>query len=186
MLGVGASATLAAWTDSEHSQATFTAGRFGVVGSTNGTTFTEHSNAGSAATLNFQVAPTAMAPGTTTYALYSVSTIDPSVAGTVALQAAGTNSSGLGAHLTYGVRTISGVTCNATTFNAAGTAANVVAPGQPLTTSAAPGSSQTLQANGTSQVNYCFAVPLPSTASNTAQGLSVTARWQFVAQSTAP
>lgn len=178
VLGVGAGATLAAWTDSEHSQATFTAGRFGIVGSTNGTSFSEHSSAGQAATLNFQVSPTAMAPGTTTYALYSVTTLNPSVAGTVNLTAAATNNAGLGQHLTYGVRTISGTSCNATTY-AAGTA--VVNAGQPLTAGAA--GSQTLQANNGNQVNYCFAVTLPQTALNTAQGLSVTARWEFVAQS---
>lgn len=186
VLGVGASVTLAAWTDSEHSQATFTAGHFGIVGSTNGTTFTEHATAGSAATLNFQVAPTAMAPGTTTYALYSVSTINPSVAGTVALHATGTNNSGLGAHLTYGVRTVSGVTCNAATFNGAGSAANVVAPGQPMTASSTQGVTQTVQANSGNRVNYCFAVTLPTTVPNSAQGLTTTASWEFVATSTAP
>ena len=179
VLGVGAGATLAAWTDSEHSQATFTAGRFGIVGSTNGTNFSEHATSGSAATLNFQVAPTAMPPGTTTYALYSVTTLNPSVAGTVNLRAAEANSAGLGQHLTYGVRTITGTTCNASTF-AAG--AEVVPTGRALTTSAT--GNQIVQANNGNQVNYCFAVTLPQTAPSTAQGLSVTARWEFVAQST--
>lgn len=178
VLGVGAGATLAAWTDSEHSQATFTAGRFGIVGSTNGTTFSEHATSGSAATLNFQVTPTAMAPGTTTYALYSVTTLNPSVAGAVSLRAAGTNSAGLGQYLTYGVRSIAGTTCNASTF-AAGT--SVIPAGQALTTSAS--ANQTLQANNGNQVNYCFAVTLPETAPNAAQGQTVTARWEFAAQS---
>lgn len=180
VLGIGAAATLAAWNDAEHTTATLTAGTFGIVGATDGTTFTEHASAGSAAVLNFQVAPTAMTPGMTTYALFSVRTVDPSVAGTVLLTATDANATaGLGAYLTYGVRTVSGAQCDATTFDAS--TATVVAPGSALGVDAA--SSQSLAANGGSTVHYCFAVTLPSTAPNAAQGASVTPTWQFTATS---
>ncbi len=59
---------------------------------------------GTAATLNFQLVPTAMAPGNSTYALFSVKTANPSVAGTVQLIAGTPTGTGLAAHLTYGVR----------------------------------------------------------------------------------
>ena len=62
VLGVGAAATLAAWNDSEYGAATFTAGRFDIVGSTDGTTFASHATSGAAATLSFVVAPSAMSP----------------------------------------------------------------------------------------------------------------------------
>jgi len=178
VLGIGAAGTLAAWNDSEHGSATFTAGRFGVVGATDGTTFAEHATEATAAPLSFQVTPTAMAPGTTTYALYSVRTVNPSVAGTVQLVAAAANSTGLGQYLTYGVRTITGTTCNGTTF---GTGTVLVASGSALTIGST--TPLTLQANAGNQVNYCFAVTLPATAPNGAQGMSVTARWEFPATS---
>jgi predicted ribosomally synthesized peptide with SipW-like signal peptide len=174
VLGVGAAATLAAWNDSEFGAASFTAGRFDIVGATDGTTFSSHATAGAAATLNFQLAPTAMAPGTTTYALFSVRTANPSVAGTVQLTAGTPGGTGLATYLTYGVRTISGTTCNGTTYPA-GTA--VVTDGSALTAGGA--STQTVTANGASQVNYCIAVTLPTTAPNAAQGLTMSQTWQF-------
>ncbi|MDF2562239.1 MAG: hypothetical protein K0R99_3685 [Microbacterium sp.] len=174
VFGVGATMTLAAWNDSEYGAATFTAGRFDIVGATDGTTFSSHATAGAAATLNFQLPPTAMAPGTTTYALFSVKTASPSVAGALQLTAGTPGGTGLAAYLTYGVRTIAGTACNATTYPA-GTA--VVTDGSALT--AGGSSTQAVSANGAAQVNYCIAVTLPTTASNAAQGLTMSQTWQF-------
>jgi hypothetical protein len=81
---------------------------------------------------------------------------------------------GLSTHLTYGVRTITGTTCNGTTYPA-GTA--VVADGSALTASGA--TTQVVSANGAAQVNYCIAVTLPTTAANAAQGLTMTQTWQI-------
>lgn len=174
VLGIGMTATLAAWNDSEFGSANFTAGRFDIVGATDGTTFTSHATSGAAASLNFQVAPTAMPPGTSTYALFSVRTANPSVAGTLQLTAGTPGGTGLATYLTYGVRTIAGTTCNATTY-AAGTA--VVADGSALTAGGA--ATQAVAANGTAQVNYCFAVTLPLSAPNAAQGLTMSQTWQI-------
>ena len=176
VLGIGAAGTLAAWNDSEFGSATFTAGVFGIQGAPDGTTFTDHA-AAPGATLNFQLPPTAMTPGMTTYALYSVRTIANSVAGTVQLTAAAANgATPLGAALRYGVRTIAGTTCNATTY-AAGTV--LVADSTVLTTGSA--TPLALSAEQGNQINYCFAVTLPMTADNSVQGLAATASWQFPA-----
>lgn len=175
VFGVGAAMTLAAWNDSEHTNATFTAGRFGIVGATDGLTFSEHPAAPGAA-LSFSLAPTAMVPGSTTYALFSVKTINPSVAGTVQLKAGTGNNSGLGAYLRYRVHTIAGTSCTASTF-ASGTAVPGLDIAAPLTTSAT--AAQGVLANAGSQVNYCFEVVLPTTAPNAAQGLTLTAAWEF-------
>ena len=174
VLGIGATATLAAWNDAEFGAATFTAGRFDLLGATDGVTYSSHATTGAAAALNFQLPPTAMAPGTTTYALFSVKTASPSVAGVLQLTAGTPGGTGLASSLTYGVRTVSGTTCSAATY-AGGTA--VVADGSALTTSGA--STQAVAANGASTVNYCFAVTLPTTAPNTAQGLTMTQTWQI-------
>ena len=178
VLGVGAAATLAAWNDSEYGAATFTAGRFDIVGSTDGTTFASHATSGAAATLSFVVAPSAMSPGTTTYALFSVKTANPSVAGSLQLGVGSTAGTGLAPFLTYGVRSIAGTACNSTTY-AAGTA--VVADGTALSAGAA--GTQAVAANGGSTVNYCFAVTLPSTAGNGAQGLTAIQTWQITGTS---
>ena len=174
VLGVGAAVTLAAWNDSEYGSASFTAGKFDIVGAVDGATFSSHATAGAAAALNFQLAPTAMAPGNATYALFSVKTANPSVAGTLQLTAGTPGGTGLATYLTYGVRTISGTTCNATTY-AAGTA--VVADGSALTANGA--TTQAVTANGAAQVNYCIAVTLPTTAPNAAQGLTMSQTWQI-------
>lgn len=175
VLGIGVTATLAAWTDTEHAGATFTAATFSIVGSTDGATFTDHASA-PGATLNFAIAPTALLPATTVYASYSVKTTATSAAGTVLLSADATNSAGLGAYLSYGVSAIAGTTCSAATFPA-GT--SILAAGALMTASAA--TPQSLGAAGASIVNYCFAVTLAAGAPNAAQGLALAAHWSFSA-----
>lgn len=177
VLGVGAAATLAAWNDSEYGSATFTAGKFDIVGATDGLNFSSHAVAPGAA-LTFSVPVNAMAPGNTTYALFSVKTASPSVAGTVRLLAGAPTGTGLATHLTYGVRTISGTSCTPATYAAASTAV-VVPDGSALTVGATPATTQVVEANGAAQVNYCFAVTLPLAVSNAAQGLTAIQTWQI-------
>ena len=182
VLGVGAAGTLAVWNDSEHTTTTFTAGQFGIVGAVNGGSFSEHASAGAAASLVFAaplVSTSAMAPGNTVYALFSVKTISPSVKGSVQLTADSGNGAGLGQYLVYSVRTIGGTTCDGTTF---GAGTEVVPATQPLTTGAT--GSQALQANGANQFNYCFAVTLDVNAPTGAQNATVTPKWVFSAVST--
>jgi len=178
VFGVGAAMTLAAWNDSEYGGATFTAGRFDIVGSTDGTTFTSHP-VGSPAALTFSAPFSALAPGNTVYALFSVRTANPSVAGALQFSVSSTTGTGLGAHLRYGVRTISGIACNNTTF-AAGTV--VVADNSVMSTGGT--GTQAVGANGSTTVNYCIAVTLPLAADNTAQGLTAIQTWLVTGTST--
>ncbi|WP_437582595.1 SipW-dependent-type signal peptide-containing protein [Paramicrobacterium sp. CJ85] len=179
VLGVGGAVTLAAWNDSEFATGTFAASTFGIVGSTNGTQFSEHTQADDAATLAFAVPSGGMSPNTTVYALFSVKTTAAStVGGTVALTATSTNSDGLGGYLTYGVRVINGTTCNTSTFSS-GT--EVVEPGAPL--SANGTATTSVQKAGGNTVNYCFAITMSSSTPNSMQGTSVTPSWKFVATS---
>lgn len=180
VLGVGAGVTLAAWNDSEYGAASFTTGQFGIQGSTvtNPSVFSDH-GAGAPATLAFAPSAqlSALAPGNTVYALFSVRTITPSVAGAVTMQ--GATLSGALTALQYGVKLIPAATvCDATSYAASTTV--LVAAGSALTVGAA---AQTLLANGGNQLNYCFAVSLPVGADNTTQNQSVTATWQFAAVS---
>lgn len=183
VLGVGATMTLASWNDGEYATGTFTAGKFDVVGSINGTSFASHATVGTAIAMTF--APTAdaaaLAPGKTVYALFSVKTTNPSVAGTVKLTASTYAAGTLADYLTYGVKTVTAAQCaSAADYSAAGSTV-VIADGAALSTSAV--GSQALSANGGNQVNYCFAITMPSTVGNGAQNLALTQTWQFAATS---
>ena len=175
VLGVGSAITLAAWNDSEHGTATFTAGEFDIQGAEDGSTFTDHPTQGDAAALVFNVPAVDMVPGQTVYAPFSVRTAPGSVAGTAQLTANSDNGDGLGQWLRYGVRTTSGTTCNEAAFNA-GT--EVVPANSALAVGSA--ATQSLPADASGQVNYCFAITLPADTPNAAQGAVLTAHWEFV------
>ncbi|WP_449278285.1 SipW-dependent-type signal peptide-containing protein [Leucobacter sp. GX24907] len=178
VLGVGTAVTLASWTDQEVASGDFRASTFGIVGSTDGTSFAEHPT--TPAALAFSMSPNALSPGSTVYARFVVRTTNTTdVAGTVQLGGASVTGTGLGTHLRYGVRTIPATSaCNATTYGA-GTL--VVAANSPLTAGAASG--QSLAVAGASPVGYCFAVTLPAGTPNDAQGKVATATWTFTATS---
>lgn len=185
VLGVGGSLTLAAWTDTETARATFTASTFGIVGSVNnGATYTENPSTAPAA-LSFTVTPTAMSPGTTTYAKFLVRTTDATnVTGNATLSAPTTTTStatSLAGFLTYGVRVIPAAqTCDSTSF---GGSTNVIVPNGSVLTVAGSGSTA-LAAGGATPVAYCFAVTLPGGTSNAAQGMNTTATWTVTGTST--
>lgn len=165
VLGVGATVTLAAWTDQDYASGKFTAGTFSIIGSTDGSSFAEHPSE-PGATLSFGVNAGKMSPGTTVFALYSVKTGSDSVAGYVQPKPNASNTSGLGTYLQYGIAMISGTACDASTF----------AAGTPVSDSSAR---VALAASGAAQINYCIRVALPANAPNSAQGTSLTARWTF-------
>ena len=175
MLGTGATSTLASWNDAEYANGTFTAARFGIEGSLDGTNYAKHTST-SAAALSFSPAVTGLFPGGTSYAAFAVRATSGSIAGHV-LVSAGTPSGGL-SDLRYGVRTVSAMgQCSATGY-AGG--ASVIPDGSTLGTSAVV--SQTLAADRT-PVYYCFAISLPVAASNGMQGLALSQTWQLVATS---
>lgn len=173
VLGAGATITLAAWNDSEHATGSVTAGHFSLEGSANGNEY-QSSESGSAHTLSFSPEAEAMFPGSSTYSLFSVRTTAGSLGGTVHVQADEGNVEGLGAFLTYGVRTVAGTTCDADTFEAG---QSVVERGSDLTTDAAV--PQELAPNQEGPVNYCLELRLPEGADNEAQNASVAPYWEF-------
>jgi predicted ribosomally synthesized peptide with SipW-like signal peptide len=77
VLGIGAASTLAAWTDQEQTQATFTAGIFRLMSSTNGSTFEDHTS--NVATLTFTGGM--MSPGSLHNAFLDVKTTGTSTLG---------------------------------------------------------------------------------------------------------
>lgn len=186
MLGIGAFATLAAWTDTENATGTFGASVFDTQSSSAGTpTYTSQTTA-PGASLTF--AATAMSPGTSFYAWLNVRTTPTTNdAGTVALTAIANNGGGLVGALQYrAVRTASvnpTSPCNATAFAGspvfiAGTAGTYL----PVTqVPASPVASPIAAAGGA--IGYCFEVRITPGSASTFQGTTATVTWTFTSTS---
>lgn len=133
VLGIGAAVTMAAWTDTERSNADFSAGRFGLQSSADGSTFSDNP-ASPGLDLSFDSASALMSPGVTSYAAYAVQlSADSDYAADVVL----TDSTGTGAaaaDLTYTVLRTDTFGCTAATTGTELVADQpaTAAPGTPL------------------------------------------------------
>lgn len=186
VLGVGAAVTLAAWNDSEFATGTFTAGTYNLQGSTNGTDFTDHATAATAAPIAFTApfdnlspddvvyAPfwLRLAPGTTEGADLTLTGLDSTDSG------GATNSAALAwavyelpaADATCGAAAVAGLTPLAS----AATLADLASPTSG-TVALAAGTPAT-DAGATELL--CFQV---TAGADLAQGGITTATWQFTA-----
>lgn len=186
VLGVGATMTLASWTDNEFGSGSFTTTKFDVESSINGGTSYTDTTAIAPATIAFD--PTGMSPNTQRYGNILIRTKAGSVAGTLALGAATISPSGtdettvLGAALRYRVVLSTG-TCNASAFT--GSPTWVVGPTASVLTAGAAGTVAVAAATASpgAATGLCFEVSLPSGAANTLQGKTTTAIWQVTATS---
>ncbi|GAA1183233.1 SipW-dependent-type signal peptide-containing protein [Nesterenkonia xinjiangensis] len=176
VLGVGASVTLAAWNDSEYAGGTVSAGHFTLEGSPDGANYST-TTAEAPHQLSFSTTSN-LTPGARTYALFSVRTASGSVGGTVQLQGDDGNTGTLSSAMTYGVRTVAGTTCNASTFEGG---SQVIPRGTSLTGDA--GSSQSVAGNQGAVVHYCLELTLSSEAPNSVQGATATPLWHAVGTS---
>lgn len=173
VLGVGATATLAAWNDSEHLGGTVTAGHFTLEGSTDGSSYST-STADSPHAVSFSAAD-ALVPGARSYAFFSVRTAAGSAGGELQVQGDDGNVGALPDALTYAVRTVSGTTCDADAFAGGG---DVVGRGTPVT--AAAETTQAVETDGASAVNYCLELTLAADAPNEVQGESAAPIWHVL------
>ncbi len=204
VLGLGATATLAVWTDNEWV--------FGGVDSTNNgivtsafdieqnrtlsaaTGWDEHDLEANAANISFTGPALALTPGDEVYTHVSIRTTvtnPASVGGTLLLQPAHTalaphpassttlwNALRVRAVVTTGTT----MTCSLANFTVGAT----YVLGGPSTFALmgdVPTASQTLLATGGNQQNYCFEITLPDGSPSTLQGLGVTPVWEFRAES---
>ncbi|RIJ70127.1 hypothetical protein D1871_19970 [Nakamurella silvestris] len=184
VLGIGVAVTMAAWTDNEFAQGTFSTSTFDTQSSVNEGVAWNDNAVSPGATMSF--AATGMSPGTVRYAPLAIRTKIGSIAGTVALQAPTQNNAALAAALTVRVVTYASGTCTSALFvNGAtyivgsfNTPAPLLTAGStalPVLASPGPGQAAATQ--------YCFEVTLPTGAANTLQGQSLTAVWQLIATS---
>lgn len=181
VLGVGATATLAAWNDSEFVDGEFAAGSFNLEGSIDDSAYADHATAEDAAALAFTVNPTNLSPGDVVYAPYAVRlAAGTTTGGEVALE--GVTNTGTVTNLTYALVQTTSITCDAdaiaggTVLVPAGTALSSVA--SPPTFSLEQG---TDEATAGDPAYLCFAV---TAGGDLQQGQSGTATWQFQATST--
>ncbi|TLM86495.1 hypothetical protein FDW83_01735 [Pseudarthrobacter sp. NamE2] len=203
VLGVGAAATLAAWTDDEwvfggsgngdgtgpntpgtgvyRMQQNTWAGASGAV------KWTDEKDANGGA-LTFTVDPGKLIPGKTVYSPMQLRTVagsealDVSLAEGIqsALNRGADNSQALYAALTYGVfKGVGKAACEAGTVSGG---SEVVPAGSALTTASAttfPLAAGTDAATPGEPENLCFALTLPATASADLQGLNTVPVWRF-------
>lgn len=186
VLGLGAAATLASWTDVEFGTGSFTSSRFTTEASVNGAAYADNSTApGGTVTI---AGP--FAPGVSAYVSVLIRTKPGSVSGSVSLGGAtlgGPDAATLGAALVYRVVRTTGA-CAASAFT--GSPAFVVgaaATSRPLTVGQETGVVSPLAAAADTvagaPTGFCFEVTLPAGAPNSLQGRSATATWPFTAVS---
>lgn len=175
VLGVGATLTLAAWTDSEHATADFAASVFGIEGDP-GTGYAEHPESGTAAQLTFGAGAGAMSPGSVVHGGLDVRTTAAStVGGTVAL----TSSTPGGAtvitdNLTYRVAVVAPATaCASAAYSGTAVPASSVFSPAEATVAAAAGDAR----------RFCFEITLAAGTPNDAQGASGSITWQVTGTS---
>jgi predicted ribosomally synthesized peptide with SipW-like signal peptide len=190
VLGLGATMTLAAWTDSEYGSGTFTASRFDIQSRTpSAPTFTDHPTAASAVAIFSGV--TGMSPSTSHYSYLDITTTaDTTVGGTVVPSGAPALSGTLTTVLEYrAFATTTGTTCGAAAFGAA--AANTYMAGSASTwvpvstvpTAPTAAGVTALAANGGNVVRYCFDVRIAPSAALSFGSTTGTVTWLFTGTS---
>lgn len=186
VFGIGAFATLAAWTDTENATGSFGASVFDTQSASAGSPTYTSQTAAPGASLTFGA--TGMSPGTSFYAWLNVRTTPATtVGGTVALTGIDDNDGGLVGALQYrAVRMATaspGTTCGAAVFTGspvfiAGAAATYLpvtqVPGTPV---ASP-----IAAAG-AEIGYCFEVRVAPGSANSFQGTTATVTWTFTSTS---
>ena len=176
VLGVGATMTLASWTDSEYATGSFAASTFNTESSTVAGVWASNTSA-PGASLAFNA--TAMSPSVSQYAWVNIRTTAASTVGGTITLASSTTSGTLVPVLEYrAVRTAATSTpCDTTAFTGtyiAGSASTYLAV---TTVSASPVGSAITSPSG--ELRYCFEVRVQAGAANTYQGGTGTVTWLF-------
>ena len=177
VLGVGTMATLASWNDSEYASATFSAGRFNLEGSTNGTAWDDHI-AAPGAPLSFTAPFNNLTPTDVVYAPFAIRlAANTTNDATVTITA---SSSGTVTNLNYKLVKSTSMSCDAAAIAGGTTLVNSSAVGAAtgaVTFDVTKGS-PTTSAGETAFL--CFQV---TAGTGLAQGQTGSGTWQFQAVS---
>lgn len=181
VLGLGVSATLAAWTDTEVASGAFGASTFGTQSSVNGGGVWAD-NVSTPAVLAF--AAGGFSPTVTKYAALNLRTVPNSLPGTASLGGAViTADTGLVAGLQLRVVSYAGTGACASDVFTAGAVYVVGTFAAPAALTAAGTSTPTLTAAQGTPTTLCFQVSMPSGASTDFQGKALTATWTVTSTS---
>ena len=187
VLGVGATATFAAWTDQENATGEFHAGEFAIEANIN--------DGGWQSTNTMLFNATGMYPGQSVYAPVLIRTTpDTTVDGALTITGEGTTGI-LAPELSY--RATASVltpteaenfTCGEETFTAGAdyVFGSATGPEVPMDSSAESNGTHTVTSGAADVVAYCFDVQLAADASNEAQGQSAEHVWTWNAESIVP
>lgn len=171
VLGVGASATVAAWTDQEDASGEFQAGVFGIEANVNGTWNSEG---------QMQFDSTNMYPGQDVYASVSIrSSPDTTMDGEITVAPSETTGA-LAEHLSYRVAVPgedSSPECGPSSFDPSGAAL------VPLSNPPETNDPHEVSSAGQNVVEYCFHVHLDENTPNAMQGESTRHTWVWNATS---
>ena len=182
VLGVGASITLASWTDDEYASGSFAASTFNTESSTvAGVWASNTSSPGAALAFN----ASGMSPSVSYYAWINIRTSAASTVGGTVQLASSATSGGLVPVLEYrAVRTAAtSTTCDPTAFGGSPT---YVAGGSAsyLAVTAVPGTPVVSNISSPSgELRFCFETRVQAGATNSYQGTSATVTWLFAATS---
>jgi predicted ribosomally synthesized peptide with SipW-like signal peptide len=182
VLGVGATTTLASWTDSESATGSFTTSVFDTESSTTAGVWVDNLGV-PGATLAFDA--TAMSPAVSFYAWLNVRTTAAStVGGTVTLTGA-TAAGTLAPVLEYRtVRTpASGTTCDAAAFSGTPTWIAGAASAYLAATAVPDTAIASAITSPSGELRYCFDVRVQSGADSSYQGTAATVTWSLTANS---
>lgn len=189
VLGVGATMTLASWTDTEFATGSFATSRFDTQSSIDNSAWADNTSA-PGATITF--AGTGMSPDTHRYGYVLIRGKANSVAGTLTFAAPTVTNGGtdvtpfLGAALQYRAVAITSAGCSSTTFST-GTPTYIVGTSSTYASLSAAGSTgvalPAATASAGAPAGYCFDVYLPAGADTLLQGKSVTVTWNVTATS---
>jgi hypothetical protein len=176
--------SLASWADGEYATGTYAASVFVTQSSVDGgLTWSDNADSPGAA-LVLDVAD--LRPTTVAYTSFALRTSSDSVAGTATLEQASTDNAALADALEYRVVLYTSGGCSQATFTSpqqwiAGDASAWLALVAALPTA---GASAPLAGHQAAATQYCFGVRMKSGASNSLQGQSLHAVWQFNATTT--
>ncbi|MFF2316409.1 SipW-dependent-type signal peptide-containing protein [Arthrobacter sp. NPDC058097] len=180
VLGVGASVTLASWTDSEYAAGTFTASTFRLESSTGSSTLWKDGTADDASIV---VSAAGLSPEASKYASLKIRTTAASTAGGNVSLTSSTPVGDLSPVLEYRV-VLAAATCDSSAFTSAATfIAGSSSTYQPITSVPSPAVTSPISSGSGNELQYCFDVRIKAGADNSFQGKSATVTWLFTGTS---
>ena len=183
VLGVGASVTLASWTDSEYAAGTFTASTYRLESSTESSTLPNLWKDSTAGDASLVVSAGGLSPEASKYAWLKIRTTAASTVGGSVSLTSSTPDGDLSPALEYRA-VLTDAACDSSAFSIAATyIAGSSSTYLPAASVQGPPVASPLVAGSGNQLRYCFDVRISKGTPNSYQGKSATVTWVFTGTS---